>query len=49
MTLDDWFTKYFAPEYLNVQNPVLWKAQAMADLQTVTSAAKSAPQPAPGS
>lgn len=40
--LDEWFNKYFAPEYLNVQSPEDFRAQAKAELLK-TLAAK--PQP----
>lgn len=44
MTLDEWFAKYFASEYLNVQDKEAWTAQAKAELQQVSVAPA---QPAP--
>lgn len=32
MTLTEWFEKYFAPEYLNVQDKEAWRAQAKEEL-----------------
>lgn len=44
MTLDEWFDKYFAPEYLNVQHPGDWKASAQDELQIALGKAQP-PQP----
>lgn len=33
MTLEEWFAKYFAPEYLNVQDKEDWTKRAKAELQ----------------
>ena len=35
MTLDEWFNKFFSPEYLNVQDKEAWKAMAQQELQEV--------------
>lgn len=45
MTQKEWFDKYFAPEYLNVQDPALYRAKAEADLAQVTKSATPAPAP----
>ena len=44
MTPQEFLDKYFAPEYLNVQDKGAWKAQAAADLAQITGG--SAPAPA---
>lgn len=33
--LEEWFAKYFAAEYLNVQNPEAFRAQAWEELQKI--------------
>lgn len=38
MTLEEWFDQYFAPEYLNVQDPAAFKEQAKQALQEVLAA-----------
>ena len=43
MTLKEWFDKYFAKEYLNVQMPEAHRAQAEADLAKVLKSAPPAP------
>lgn len=49
MTLKEWFDKYFAPEYLNVQKPADYRAEAEAELQTVLNTpAPATPAPAAG-
>lgn len=35
MTLQEWLDKYFAPEYLNVQDPVAFKQAASEELAAV--------------
>lgn len=35
MTLQEWLDKFFAPEYLNVQDPAAFKQQATDELNQV--------------
>lgn len=47
MTLDEWFDKYFAHEYLNVQDKEAWRASAKAELQEAVQQPSSPPTPSP--
>jgi hypothetical protein len=47
MSMDEWFAKYFAHEYLNVQDKEGWVAMARAEMQAVMSPPAAAPTPAP--
>jgi len=47
MTLDEWFDKYFAHEYLNVQDKEAWRASAKAELQEAVQQPTPIPPSAP--
>jgi hypothetical protein len=47
MTMDEWFAKYFADEYVNVQDKEAWRTMAKAEMQAITSPNTKVPTPAP--